>query len=159
MSRFLFIVLTLGFLSPTISLADFGPADIGDTELIGDIESNRNYKFDAWCGKAKENCKIEFEDDKIYINENDYVKTEQIKAISYSLQEETCITTKFTGKKCLIPIKRNQLTINITYIKRNGSSSVARVIFKNIKAGETFLKTISSFTGIKAFPLDKNKTF
>ena len=68
-------------------------------------------------------------------------------------------TTKFTGKKCLIPIKRNQLTINITYIKRNGSSSVARVIFKNIKAGETFLKTISSFTGIKAFPLDKNETF
>ena len=150
MPRFLFIVITVSFLSSTITLADFGPADIGDIEL------NRNYKFDAWCGKAKDDCKIEFEDDKIYINENDFVKTEQIQAISYNLQKEKCLTTKHTGSKCLIPFKRNKITIYITYLKRNGSISVARVIFKDIKTGESFLKTISSFTGIKAFLIDKN---
>tara|TARA_Y100001968_G_C19085436_1_gene585072 strand:- start:39 stop:491 length:453 start_codon:yes stop_codon:yes gene_type:complete len=146
--RFLFLFLTYGFLWPGLSLADFGSADIGDIEL------NRMYEFNAWCGKARNNCKIIFEDEKIIVDKTNFVLIEQIKAIDYIIQEKKCVTTKYTGDNCLIPIQRDRLTVDVAYIKRSGSSSVARIIFNNLESGQRFLEVLSSFTGVKSLPRD-----
>ena len=146
MRRFLLLALTAGFFSPCISWADFGSADIGDIEL------NRIYKFNAWCGEVSNNCEIKFEDEKIVIDKTSFVLINQIKAINHNFEERKCITNKYTRDKCLIPIQRDRLTIYVAYIKRSGSNSVARIIFDDLKSGEQFLEVLTSFTGVKSLP-------
>ena len=142
------IFLFLSISSP--ANAEFGTADTGT------FETNEIYSFDAWCGKPKNNCKIEFKDQKIIIDETSYVEKSQIKDIRYSVQKRKCAITRVTGNNCLMPVQRDRFTIDIAYEKRDGSDSTARVLFQNLNSGRRFYETISYFSGIEPDEMDKS---
>ena len=129
--------------------ADFGSADTGS------FETNEIYSFDAWCGTPKNDCKIEFKDEKIIIDGTSYVTKEQIKDVRYSVQKRKCAFTLVTGNNCAMPIQKDRFTIDIAYQKRDGSKSTARVLFQNLNSGRRFLETISYFKGIDPDQMDK----
>jgi len=148
--RYLLFAIAPAFLFCNQALADFGSADTGG------FETNEIYSFDAWCGKPKNNCKIEFKDSKIVIDGSSYVTKDQIQVVRYSVQKRKCAITRVTGNNCLMPVQQDRFTIDIAYLKREGTESTARVIFQNLNSGRRFLETISEFKGIKPDEMDKS---
>ena len=135
--RQLFVLLALLLGTPTTALADFGSADVA---------TSTSSSFDAYCGKRGNKCKIEFDSQNITVDKINKVDKRQI--IGYSNFAE------YDGKSCwpsTTPscyLAAYDYNINIDYIKKDGSRSIAKVIFVNKNSYSDFLAAMHGFTGM-----------
>jgi hypothetical protein len=118
-------------LLPSKALADFGDADI-----------KKDAQYDAYCGKKGNDCKLKFENDTIVVNSASSVNKNQIfNYTTLSRYDGGCLF----GDDC--DAARRIHSIDIDYVKDDGSRSTARILFVNNKSYLDFMSTLRSFTG------------
>ena len=86
MNRFLLLALTAGLLSPIAAKADLGEADLASPN---NMLSNK--VFEAWCGKEKKDCKVNFLDGRLKVNDSKGIKSDEVTAI---LKKFHCFRTR-----------------------------------------------------------------
>ena len=122
MKRFLFLLpLMVSSYSPTY--ADFGAADVQDSYSI-------RKKFDAWCGKKRNDCKVTFSKRGISVNNLEPVDFNRINKFNFDKNKRT-------------------YTFDIFYKKKSSEDGVARFLFINKKSALGFLGALKRSKGIK----------
>ena len=122
MKRIFLLIPFLISLNST-AYADFGAADVQDSYSI-------RKKFDAWCGKKGNDCKVTFSKRGISVNNLEPVNFNRI--------------NKFNFDK-----NRRTYTFDIFYKKKSSEDGVARFLFINKKSALGFLSALKRSKGIK----------
>jgi hypothetical protein len=111
------LIASLFFLSPSAALADFGDADFSSSATSG---GPRSY-HDAWCKRIKNECRIRFQGDSMWVEGQGGIKTNQYLGYRYDVD----------GRE----------TYNyIRYRSDAGGEKQALFLFANTNAQQEFLR-------------------
>lgn len=105
---------------------------------LGSAEQPSQLKFDAWCGKIKNNCRVTFEGNRMTVDGGGGITAQQVKQV--------WIDHELRGFWDRTPGNYYYPVFYVSYENQDGEIRAAKFLFINEKAGESFWYALQQFS-------------
>jgi len=105
---------------------------------LGSAEQPSQLKFDAWCGKAKNNCSVIFEGNRMTVDGGGGITAQQVKQV--------WIDHELRGFWDRSPGNYYFPVYFVSYENQNGEIRAAKFLFINEKTGASFWNALQQFS-------------
>ncbi len=138
MLRFLFLILTTGFVLPV-------QADLGAANRTTKPSALEQTQFEAWCVEKNTACEVKFENGRLIVDNSSGINASQL--IKWSK------TDKFESEGGFLNFSgpHHLYLYDFKYRNNRGEIMEARIIFQNSKYSDKFTKKLKQWSYLKEY--------